>query len=223
MAYIFLDESGHFGKSDHEKHFVIGSFTVGEPKRTAKGFRKWCRGHFPKKMRTQSEIKWSATGIDDKLRLRTLRRISKLDVRIKFIYLLKKNIPAEYRDGDKFKDGLLYTNIIGDLLDMYLPDTDPEFRVFCDRRKLSGITDSYFKKIIKSRVSSKFSPKAIINIETVDSTTNANIQIADWISGALARYLEKGKLGDEFYAILKDNLIGEGKELFNTPIIDVEE
>ena len=48
----------------------------------------------------------------------------------------------------------------------------------------------------------------------VDSTTNANIQIADWISGALARYLEQKPFGKEYYEILKNNVIGEGKELF---------
>ena len=35
------------------------------------------------------------------------------------------------------------------------------------------------------------------------------------IAGALARYLEKGKLGEECFKILKENIIGEGKELFN--------
>jgi len=42
-----------------------------------------------------------------------------------------------------------------------------------------------------------------------------NIQIADWIAGALARYLEKGRLGEKCFKILKENIIGEGKELFN--------
>ncbi len=215
MAYVFLDESGHFSKNDdREKYFVVGSFTVGEPRRTAKGFRKWCRAHFPKKMRTQSEIKWSATHIEEKLRLRTLKQISKLDVRIKYVYVLKSNIPAEYRDGDKFKDGLLYTNIIGELLEMYAPNTDPDFRVFCDRRQLSGMTVSQFKDILKTRILPNLSAQAIIQIETVDSAENVNIQIADWISGAFAKYHEKSKLGDQFYAILKGNLTSEGKELF---------
>ena len=48
----------------------------------------------------------------------------------------------------------------------------------------------------------------------IDSTSNANIQIADWISGALARYFEKGKNGNEFYKVFKNNLLGEGKEFF---------
>jgi len=215
MAYIFLDESGQFTKHNNEKYFVIGSFTVGDPKRTKKDFRTFCRQQFPKKMKNLSEIKWSATGISDKLRLKTVRFISKLDVRIRYIYFLKNNIPTGYRDGNKFKDGLLYTNVAGELLDMYLPTIDEDLRLFCDQRRLSGMTNSKFKEIIKSRILPKLPKNCIVQIETVDSASNVNIQIADWISGALARYLENGKLGNEYYGILKENIIGGGKELFN--------
>lgn len=219
--YIFLDESGQFTKHNQDDYFVIGSFTVGEPRRTAKAFRRWYKTRFPKKMRNQSEIKWSATGIKNDLRLRTLRFISKLDVRIRYIYLRKKNIPSEFKKEDKLKDGLLYTNIVGELLDMYLPIVDPDFRLFCDQRRLSGMTAPEFKRIITARALPKLPAGVIVQIETIDSTNNINIQIADWISGALARYLEQGKLGKEYFAILKGNIIGEGKELFNNlPIHD---
>lgn len=214
MAHIFLDESGQFTEHDHEEYFVIGSFTVGDHRRTAKAFRAWCNTRFPKKMRTQSEIKWSATGISDELRLRTLKHISKLDVRIRYVYLRRKNIPTEYRNGDKFREGLLYTNVVGELLEMYFPTIDRDFRIFCDRRKLSGMTARDFKKNIAARVLPNLSKNSIFQIEVVDSTANANIQIADWIAGALLRYLENGRLGNECYTILKENLIGEGKELF---------
>jgi len=56
--------------------------------------------------------------------------------------------------------------------------------------------------------------KSVIQIEMVDSTANTNIQIADWITGALAWFLENKHLGNECYQILKNNLLGEGKELF---------
>ncbi|MEK7091564.1 MAG: DUF3800 domain-containing protein [Patescibacteria group bacterium] len=214
--YIFLDESGNFTKHNHEEYFVIGSFTVGDPKRTSKDFRAFYKKHFPRKMKNQAEIKWSATGISDKLRLKTLKFISKLDVRIRYIYLLRNNIPAEYRKEDKFKDGLLYTNVVGELLEMYLPTTDPDFRLFCDQRRLSGMTKKQFKEILRARILPNLNKDTIVQIETVDSVTNTNIQIADWISGALARYLEKGRVGSECFEILKGNIIGEGKELFNT-------
>jgi hypothetical protein len=216
---IFLDESGQFTKHNHEEYFVIGSFTVGDIRRTSKGLRSFFSRHFPKKMRNQSEIKWSATGIPDNLRLKTLRYISNLDVRIRYIYINKNNIPEEYRSKDKLKDGLLYTNIVGELLDMYLPTQDQDFRVFCDQRRLSGMTSRDFKRMMHARVAPLISKNAVVQIETVDSAGNVNIQIADWISGALARYLEKGNLGEECFMILKENILGEGKELFSVKAI----
>ena len=198
---------------------MVASFTVGEPRRTAKGFRSWCKDHFPRKMRGQNEIKWSATGITDELRLRTLRRISKLDVRIRFAYVQHKNIPVEYRQKNKLQSGLLYTNIVGEILHTYLPITDKEFRIFCDRRRLSGMSDPEFKDVLKARLLLALPKDVLLQIEMVDSAAVVNIQIADWIAGALARYLEKGHLGEECYKILKGNIIGESKELFNDSVV----
>ena len=214
MPHIFLDESGQFTKYKDEKYFVIGTFTVGNPRRTEKQFRVWQRTKFPRKLRHQPEIKFSEIKISDKLRLKTLKFISDLDVRIHYSYLLKRNIPGEYRKKDRLKSGLLYTNVVGETLEMYLPISDREFRLFCDKRHLKGIKRSEFKKFLEARLYSQLPSGTAIQIEMLDSITNSNIQIADWISGALAWYLEKKKLGEECFRILKNNLLGEGKELF---------
>ncbi len=214
MPYIYLDESGQFSKHNNEDYFVVASFTVGDIRRTAKGFRAWCRSHFPKKMRDQSEIKWSSSRYSNELRIKTLREISKLDVRIRFAYLLHRNIPADYRHKNKLQSGLLYTNIVNELLTSYLPTNDKEFRVFCDRRRLSGMSETEFKEILKARLLPILPIGVVLQIEMVDSAEVINIQIADWIAGALARYLEKRKFGDEYFKILKENIIGEGKQLF---------
>jgi hypothetical protein len=219
MPYIFLDESGQFSKHSHENYFVVASFTVGDIRRTAKGFRSWCRDHFPRKMRDLNEIKWASTGFTDALRLKTLREISKLDVRIRFAYLLHRNIPADYHHKNKLHSGLLYTNIVGEILTSYLPTTDKEFRVFCDRRRLSGMSETEFKEVLKARLLPALPKGVVLQIEMVDSAVVVNIQIADWIAGALARHLEKGRLGNECFKILKGNIIGEGKELFNGRMI----
>lgn len=109
---------------------------------------------------------------------------------------------------------LLYTNIIGETLEMFLPISDNEFRVFCDQRHLKGIKRSEFKQILRARLLPQLPQGSIVQIEMIDSTTNTNIQIADWISGALAWYLEGKKLGEEYFKILKNNILDEGKELF---------
>jgi hypothetical protein len=216
MPYIFLDESGQFNKHNNENYFVVGSFTVGNQRRTQKAFTSWQRTKFPRKLRHQQEIKFSEVNIGDDLRLKTLKHIANLDVRIHYIYLLKENIPEEYRMGDSLQSGRLYTNVIGEILEMYLPTTDAEFRVFCDERNLKGIKRADFKNMIKSRLLPQLPKGAVVQIEMVDSKKNSNIQIADWISGSLAWYLEDKRMGKECFQILKNNLLlQDGKELFN--------
>lgn len=213
MPYIFIDESGQFAKHKDDEYFVVASFTIGNPKRIRKEFKKWHREKFPRKMRYQQEIKFSDVKITDSLRLRTLKQISKLDVRINYVYLKRKNIPEEYWSKSKFKSGHLYTNIIGEVLEQYFPITDKEFRVFCDERHLKGIKRSQFKEMLKTRMAPQLSTDSLIQIEMVDSKNDYNIQIADWIAGALFSFLENKENGQDFYDILKGNIIN-GRELF---------
>lgn len=213
--YIFLDESGQFTKHDHGEYFVIGSFTIGDQRRTDKSMRGWFRSKFPRKMRTQSEIKWSSSGINDTLRIKTLKYIAKLDVRIRYGYLLRKNVPVGYRRKSKVESGKLYVNIIGEILEKYIPTDDKEIHIFCDRRSLKGITKKDFELSIKGRLLPLCGPSTLVQVEMIDSTSNANIQIADWISGAIARYLGRGNLGDECYKILKNNMLDSGTEFFS--------
>jgi len=213
--FIFIDESGQFSKSNGEQYFVVASFTVGNPRRTEKAFRSWQHSRFPRKMRNQAEIKFSEVKIDNKLRLKTIKKIADLDIRVHYIYLLRKNIPNDYWKKDRLESGLLYVNVICDLLEMYFPINDNNLVISCDQRHLKRIKRKDFKNMVKARLSPKLSAKANIQIEMIDSTSSANIQIADWIAGALFWYLEEKELGSEFYQILQNNLLAkEGKELF---------
>ncbi|MFA5434264.1 MAG: DUF3800 domain-containing protein, partial [Candidatus Paceibacterota bacterium] len=124
------------------------------------------------------------------------------------------NIPMDYIKKGGLQSGLLYTNIIGEVLEMYLPCTDKEFRVFCDQRHLKGMKRSDFKKILIARLLPQLPKGTILQIEMIDSTSNRNIQIVDWICGSIAGYLEGKRLGREYYQIIANNILGEGKELF---------
>lgn len=215
MPNIFLDESGQFTKHNDEAYFVVASFTIGDPKRTAKQFRVWQKTKFPKRMRNQAEIKFSEVKITDELRLKTLKFFSDLDIRINFVYLKKDNISDDFKRKEKIKSGELYVHIIGELLRMYLPINDLEFRVFCDQRHLKGITRAEFKKTLKVSLMPLLPKNTIIQIEMIDSTSNENIQIADWVAGAIKCYLESGRLGGEFWKTLKNNILSDGgRELF---------
>lgn len=79
---------------------MVGTFTISDQRATAKAFRSWHRTRFPKKMQKQNEIKWSATGISDELRLRTIKHISDLNVRMRHIYQLMKKKYTFFAIGD---------------------------------------------------------------------------------------------------------------------------
>lgn len=216
--YIFLDESGQFKKYNEDQYFVVASFTVGDPRRTEKAIRGWFRTRFPRKMCTQPEIKFVDRKIKSELKLKTLKFITNEDVRIRFVYLLRKNIPEDYFKKDRLLSGHLYTHIIGEVLEMYTPTTDLEFRIFCDKRHLKGIKQTEFRNILKIHLLPLLSVGSIVEIEMIDSASNVNIQIADWIVGALAWYLESKPGGEDYFAILKNNLLGEGRELFKKQV-----
>ena len=212
MPRIFIDESGQFTKYSNDEYFVVGTFTTGNQKRTAKEFIKWQREKAPQYIRQQAEWKFTDRVTDD-MRIKTLRFIASLDIKMYFSYLKTKNIPSAFRHHDKIKAGDLYTHVIGETVDQYFPINDLELRVFCDERHLKGVTKADFKKILTSRFRPNIPAQTAIQIEMLDSKQQANIQIADWIAGAYARYLEKKPFGDECYMMIKDNIRSE-KELF---------
>lgn len=211
---IYLDESGTITESNG-KYFIVGSFTVGDPRRISKAFRKWQKGKFPKRLKGQAEVKFSNSSLDDKLRLNTLKLLAKEDIRIFYTFLKKQNIPKEYKKKGKVHEtGFLYVEIVASTLELYMPHTDPELRVIRDKRTLKGVTAGMFDEILTTRLLPKLPAKVLFRTQAVDSTSNINVQIADWVCGALARYYEGKTMGEEFYATLKNNIVQE-KELFS--------
>ncbi len=211
--YIFLDESGNLDK-DKDQYFIVASYTVGDPRRIAKAFRKWQKTKLPKKVWAQAEVKFHAD-LEDDVKIRTIKYLAKQDLRIFYTYLNKKNIPEEYRKNGKVaKTGLLYAEIVVATLELYLPLTETEFLISRDPRTLKGLSTAKFNEVVKTSLIPKLPAKTLFNIQTIDSTASANIQVADWICGALARYHEKKAKGEDFYNILKKNIVQE-KELFS--------
>jgi Protein of unknown function (DUF3800) len=211
MPRIYIDESGQFTKCSNDRFFVVGSFTTGDSKRTAKEFIKWQREKAPQPIRKQPEWKFTDR-VNDDTRIKTLRFIANLDIKMRFSFLETKNIPSSFRHHNKIKAGDLYTHVIGETINQYCPINDLELRVFCDERHLKGVTKADFKKILISRFGPNVPAQTVIQIEMLDSKQQANIQIADWIAGAYARYLEKKPFGDECYRMIKNNISSHGEE-----------
>lgn len=210
--YIFLDESGNF-KGGKDDYFVVGGFVTGDPKRTARIFRKWQHTKFPKKLRRKAEVKFSDTGLNEKLRLKTLNYFTKQDIRIFYTFLKKSNIPIEYRKKNNIETGFLYTEIVAKTLHLLLPAADLEFRVSRDNRQLKKVSQAKFNEIIKLDLLPELSAKTIIQISSIDSVTDSNIQIADWVCGALFHYYNKRNNGKSYISLLKNSVIAS-EELF---------
>ena len=210
--FIFLDESGNFTK-DKEPYFLIAGFITNNPRRTAKAFRKWQHTKFPKKLRWKNEVKFTNSGINQLLRLKTINYFSKQDLRIFYIFLDKNNIPLEYRTKKGLETGLLYAQVVSEALEIILPIQENEFRVFLDKRPLKGISAKQFKETLRLKLLPDLPKATILQIETVDSATQSNVQIADWVCGALFRFYNKKLDGKEYFKTLKNSIIGE-KELF---------
>ncbi len=210
----YIDETGDLRRRD-TKYFIIGTFTVGDPMRIKNAFRRWQKSKFPKKLKHQTEVKFNDPHLTDDLRLKTIKHLAKQDIRIFYTYLKLKNIPEKYRkEGKVHETGLLYTELVGYTLELYLPLTDREFRVYRDPRGLKGITVEKFNETVRAHLLPHLPVKVLFSIEAPDSTTNPLIQVADWVCGALGRYYERKVLGQEFYNALKNNIIQE-KELFS--------
>lgn len=92
--FIFLDESGNFS-GDRDDYFIVGGFVTGTPRRTAKEFRKWQHKKFPKKLRRKNEVKFSDTGLNDEMRLKTLAYFLN-KIFVFFILFLKKRISRRH-------------------------------------------------------------------------------------------------------------------------------
>ena len=198
---------------------MIGSFTVGDVRRTHKNFRTWCRTRFPRRLRHRDEIKFSDSNINESLRVRTLQYIANLDVRICYTHLFCENIPEEFRAKASIQSGLLYTHLVGEALELYLPSADKFFYVFCDHRGLKGIKKSDFIKTLTARLLPKLPSGVQIKIEMVDSKKYPNVQIADWVVGAIANFINEKPCGQDYMAILQHNIINS-KELFKDYWLD---
>ena len=211
--FVYLDESGNLTRGNGD-YFIVGSFTVGDPKRIGNAFRKWQKTKFSKKSKFLPEVKFNDTHITDELRLKTIQFLAKQDVRIFYTFLKITNIPRDYRDkGSSIKTGLLYAEIVSETLELYFPITEREFRVFRDNRILKGISKSTFNTSLRTKLLPELPAKSVVQIQAMDSTTSPQIQVADWICGALARFHEQKTYGKEFYELLKNNIVQE-KELF---------
>lgn len=209
---ILIDETGNLTGGPN-KYFIVGSYATNHPKQIHNAYRRFQKSKFPRVLKHLTEVKFTNRALTDKLRLNLLTELMRQDIRIFYTYFLTKNIPLKYRKKQRIvKPGLLYTQVVGDTLELYLPTAEREFRVLRDHRALGGMSKEEFKEIIETRLLPQLPKGAICSIQPLGSE-NSIIQVADWICGALARYYEKKRNGKKFYTVLKNSIV-KGEELF---------
>ena len=110
-----------------------------------------------------------------------------------------------------------YTHVVGETLASYFPHPETQFQILCDHHHIKGYRKSEYLSLLHTRLIPLLSANSFLSIEMIDSTSNSNVQIADWIASSLAAYLNKKPGGDQYFAILKNNIIGLGAEFFAEP------
>ena len=205
--YIFLDESGNF-KGDNGDCFIVGGFVTNNQRAVAKAFRKWQHSKFQnKKLRYRTEVKFTDSRLTDTLRAQTLQYFAEQDIRIFYAFLKTQNIPPEYNRKGNIESGKLYIHVVAHTLGLLLPSTESSLSVLVDQRQLKKVTRSEFRETIKAHLLFELPKGATIHVGMADSSTNPNIQIADWICGALYRYHTGRPSGDTFHEILRGNIM----------------
>ena len=200
--YIIIEESGQFSKKSKTKNFVIGAFGVSNIKYSYNKISAWFKDKFVKE-KYRNEIKWSSEEISDTLRLKTLTHIKGLEIEIQYVHINNKEIPLSYYNLKGLESGKLYVDLIIQVLKKFNLKSEDLIHIFCDNRSLKNIPTNQFKKFLLRYLYDQYGTKKTIHIDIVTSHTHINIQIADWITGAISRYLEKGHLWKEIGQILE--------------------
>lgn len=198
MYYIYIDESGNLIKNDKNTYIVICSFSTYDYIFTQKKIIAWFKNKLNKK--GIQEIKWSDRYISDAFRLKTLKYMLSLCIHIQYSYQKNLNIPIKYFSKYGLETGKLYTDLVIKTIEKYDIKDKTNIYVFCDKVSLKNIKTGYFIKFVEDYFSLKYNKK--IHVQMIHSYENPNIQIADWIAGAVHRFLRKGRLWMEIGQIL---------------------
>jgi len=196
----FIDEFGTnsfaFDKQDVSTHFIITCILINKSKENLikEELEKIRQTNFQ-----QSEIKSRNVGNDDKRRLKILSEIIYSDFQILALVVDKRKLEGEgfgFKPSFyKFLNGLIYN-------DLYKVFADVD--VTMDEHGHEKFMNGFIDYIRKKHPPDLFTQLNEIKFE--NSTGNILIQLADFISGTLARVFDETKkspLGDNFLKVIR--------------------
>lgn len=195
-----IDEFGTnsfaFDKQDVSTHFIITCILINKSKEQTlkKEIEEIRLKNFQK-----SEMKSSNVGSDDRRRLKILSEIVGSDFQILALVVDKRKLEGEgfgYKPSFyKFLNGLIYN-------DLYKVFADVD--VTMDEHGREKFMNSFIDYIRKKHPPDLFTPLNEIRFEK--SSDNVLIQLADFISGTLARVYDETKkspFGDNFIKVIR--------------------
>ncbi len=200
--YVFVDEAGDLGfTSRSSKTFVVAYVMLDSPERARASMRRLKRSLREKSSRF-NEFKHSNDS--PKVRKEVLRTISGIPMSTGVVVIDKNYVKKELRD----KKVILYNFLVADKIASSLLSSGASRVVLildrCMSKEARDHFNEYFAKKMAWKESELNRSCRIVEIKHAHSYADPNIQIADYIAGALFRKFERGI--DDEYAMIKGKI-----------------
>lgn len=210
MKYVYIDESGDFGFSKRSTKTVIVAASFSK---SAKDLSIWIkrikRRKLDKKSKKLSEIKASKS---NRKFLEYFYRHANADLKFSIyaVIIEKKKIPQKL----KKEEGIIYLKSVERLLEISKPEIEPTMFWYFDRRPIKKMDWSLIRQNIRAKlILMSKSPRPLIEVHSVDSQRNLNIQFADFIAYAIFQSLEKKN--HQWIQLIKPHIKKIGKIKFS--------
>lgn len=202
--YIYIDESGDFGSIKKSKKYFLIALVASKSNRQFDIFMRRVKSRkLSKKQRKVTELKGH---LASKSFLKYFySHLQKLDFKIVAAILDKKEIPVQL----KKEEGIIYLQMLEQGLEPLLKQSADKFSITIDRRHYRKITKEAFNLSLKNFLLFNHRLKVPITIHHLDSTTNRNIQFADFITYAFSK--KYNFQDDGWYNMIKDKILEEIK------------
>lgn len=201
-AYIFMDESGDLGFSDHSSHWFMFTLAIISDKRALERVVKKVWKPLKEKHKRLGEL--HAYHADPITRTRLLQKLSKVDdLKIMCIILNKQKV---YLDLQNQKNYLYnYTaNILLDRLHQKGVIPNGSIELYIDRKDTKKSLTSNFTNYLESSMGKR---GGALRVTLHTSHENKSIQAVDFISWAIFRKYEYDDY--EYYTLIAEKIIDE--------------
>lgn len=199
----FIDEFGNdgldFSKEHVSAHFIVTSIIIEESQLTN---IEESIEYIRKKYFQTGEIKSSNVGKNDRRRLNILKDLKDLDFYIFSVVIDKRELKGE---GFKYKDS--FYKFLHSLVDRELFKIFPNLLVVSDDIGDKKFKIGFIKYIKNNHIPDLFNQS---DFKLSNSKSNLLVQVADFITGTIARCYEPDKLSEkrsDFLNILKQKIL----------------